>query len=468
MEDWEDVAESWPIRTEDPLREEEEEESREEDAGDYGPWRERKPGNEEREEDVSLDGEGKDMGRKEVEQRGEEKDRKEMKEEVMAEYEKQTDTKSQGSLILERGDQDEMPTDEQGRAEDQRRERQAHHPGEDERGMKRDEAEGQTVKEKEEVMRVREEGEEEERMDGWKEAEGEGKEKKEEEHSVSAVSLVSESIPHSTAEILLAVPAVPVSQETPPLLTPSTNSQSEAADDHMTHQPSPSVAPRNTLPPQPSAEPQEAMLLANRLSSHDDLTKLQNVMENSQPVHMREVEPIPTTMQVQVSPISKAVISTTDNPESEARYNTHTTQPGTSSGKNKQKLSQKAIRRKIIRKPKSNQTAQVVKSKVQRTVTKLSQNLKQQPLSPLNKAIPNQLNTTTLNKTQGEMTLKPNNNNNNNKQLKKRKDKITRSLKKDKKEKKNKKEKKEEVPTTPYFPFFKDDYCPTDCACYGR
>ena len=44
MEDWEDVAESWPIRTEDPLREEEEEESREEDAGDYGPWRERKPG----------------------------------------------------------------------------------------------------------------------------------------------------------------------------------------------------------------------------------------------------------------------------------------------------------------------------------------------------------------------------------------------------------------------------------------
>lgn len=40
-------------------------------------------------------------------------------------------------------------------------------------------------------------------------------------------------------------------------------------------------------------------------------------------------------------------------------------------------------------------------------------------------------------------------------------------LKKDNKTKETKQEKKES--TNPaYFPYFKDNYCPPECACYGR
>ncbi|KAG5267554.1 hypothetical protein AALO_G00223020 [Alosa alosa] len=52
------------------------------------------------------------------------------------------------------------------------------------------------------------------------------------------------------------------------------------------------------LPPQPSVELQETTLLASRLGPHDDLTTLQEVMEHSQAVHMREAESIPPAVEI--------------------------------------------------------------------------------------------------------------------------------------------------------------------------
>ncbi|XP_048124333.1 extracellular matrix protein 2 [Alosa alosa] len=345
-------------------------------------------------------------------------------------------------------------------------------------GSREEDAYGPT----EQVVGGREEGEEERRNDGWLEGEKNEREEveqngeqreivgglidhayTEESEKTAAVSLISESIPHPPEGIHLTVPtnvSQLVSQETVLVSTPAATSLSQDAVDQNPLQTSLSVI----LPPQPSVELQETTLLASRLGPHDDLTTLQEVMEHSQAVHMREAESIPPA--VEIRPTSKAVLSTTHNQESGARYNTNTAQPETSSGKSKQKLSQKANSSEFIQKPKNNQTTRA-KLKVQQTVIKPLQSSKQH-LSLLNKAISNQQRTkATLNERQHKLTPKTSQSKHQ-KHAKKMKDKkITRSLK-DKKDKQKKKDKKEEIPTTPYFPFFKDDYCPSDCACYGR
>lgn len=337
---------------------------------------------------------------------------------------------------------------------------------------------------KAEVAEGREEGKEEERNDGWHKAGGEEKDKKEEERNRDERRIMGRLIeedkdyshtaetehtagvgllPHPTKEIHPTVPtdvSQPVSPETP-LLSTTVGSQSEAAVSQKPHKPSLLGTPNKTL--QSSAEPLNATLLANTLTSHDDLTVLQEVVS----VHMREPEPISSARVIQVNPTSKTLLSTTHNQESTARYGSTTAQLEISRGKSKPKLSQRANNSEFIQIPKNNQTTDAM-SKARRTVTKLSKNSKRQ-LPLLNKIIPNQQSTkTTLNETEGKLTLEISKTKHQ-KNIKKTKDsKITRSLKKDKKEKQKKKDRKDEVPTTPYFPYFKDDYCPIECACYGR
>ncbi|XP_062374161.1 wu:fc23c09 [Sardina pilchardus] len=349
-------------------------------------------------------------------------------------------------------------------------------------GTPEEDADGPT----EEVVGGREEGEEERRSDGWRrereeneraEVEQNREEREivgglidhahtEESEQTAAVSLIPEGIPHPTEGIHLTVPTHVsrlVNQETVLVSTPAASSLSSDAFDQNPLQTRLSAI----LPPQPTVEPQETALLASRLSPHGDLTTLQQVPDNSQAVHMREAESIPTAAETHVGPTSEATISTTRNRESGARYNTNTAQPETASGKSQQKLSQKANNSEVIQKAENNQTTRA-KLKVQQTVTKPLQSSKQH-LFPLSKAISNQQSAkSTLSELQHKLTPKTSQSKHQ-KHAKRTKDKkITRSLKKDKKDKQRKKDKKEEIPTTPYFPFFKDDYCPSDCACYGR
>ncbi|KAL2103012.1 hypothetical protein ACEWY4_002180 [Coilia grayii] len=492
--EWTDEARAHePERTGSPLRkEEEEEESREEDRRGYGPWVERPLRTQkteqtgEEKEGGRIEGEEAHMRRETEEEeeekwRGPEEGREATRERelVRAEYENLTDIESRWSLVPQHQDRDQdgMQTSNQGHA-DARGMSQTHDAGTDrERGMReRNETEKQTTEERQEDVTGGDHDQQfvmEREMKEQKEvveSRGERKVvevkdyKQAEDTEQKTAAAVTLSTPHYTK----ADPTDfnrPVSQQTPLLLSnPSTYSQSETVNSDTPHHHS--LTPSTAFSSHPSAEPQKAMLLANKPDPEDDLTVLRNVKESSQPIHTREVESISTAMDVPVSPTSKALpLRTTYHPESGAPFNTHTSKPQPSSGQDKHMLQQNVTKSKIIRNTiQNNQTTHAAKSKVHQLATKLSQNSKRQPLSILHNKIssvqPN--NKTKLNEIQSKRTFKASNNKKQ-KNAKKLKEKIARSLKKDEGQKK-----KEEVTPTPYFPFFKDDYCPSECACYGR